>query len=261
MTKVLMALVLMSFGTAHAFEYALHFTPPSGAKGVNVVGYDITADGEVSGLVHYALTRCTGGRGAHCITTQYDFTGTWDSFGNPTGLVAGAPTAPTPLYVDGTITVYADNGTSKTGSDSSIPGVVKGFVNTPSSHYSWQSPNGQLYVIADAPYTFSAALLSDGDFNLNIAQATVSATPSGTLAGIPDQGAVSITSNGCGAVVAPGASCAYGVTYDPSTIRCTPSTQGLAYTHVTLTLTTDAGQNFDFTQIYTVTGVPVCDDD
>ena len=28
-------LVLMSFGTAHAYEYKLQFTPPSGARGVN----------------------------------------------------------------------------------------------------------------------------------------------------------------------------------------------------------------------------------
>jgi len=54
--------------------------------------------------------------------------------------------------------------------------------------------------------------------------------------------------------------CAYVVTYDPTTIQCTPSTQGLVYTTITLTLATDAGENFDFTQIYTVTGVPVCDD-
>jgi hypothetical protein len=71
---------------------------------------------------------------------------------------------------------------------------------------------------------------------------------------------VSISSDGCGPSVSPGASCAYVVTYDPTTIQCTPSTQGLIYTTITLTLTTDAAQNFDFTQIYTVTGVPVCDD-
>jgi len=35
MKKVLVALVLMSFGTAHAYEYKLQFTPPSGARGVN----------------------------------------------------------------------------------------------------------------------------------------------------------------------------------------------------------------------------------
>jgi hypothetical protein len=35
----------------------------------------------------------------------------------------------------------------------------------------------------------------------------------------------------------------------------------LIYTTVTLTLATDAAQSFDFTQVYTVTGVPVCDDD
>jgi hypothetical protein len=260
MKKILAALAMMSFGTAHAYEYTLQFTPPSGAKNVNVVGYDFTADGGVSGLIHYALTRCSSGRGAHCTTTQYDYSATWDSFGHPTGSVAGAPTAPAPLYVDGTRTVYADNGTSKTGSDTALAGVDKGFVMTPSPHYSWQAPSGQLFVIPDAPYTFSAPLLSDGDFNVDVAQVTVSAAPSGSLGGVPDQGVVSISSNGCGASVAPGASCAYAVTYDPTTIRCTPSTQGLIYTTVTLTLSTDAGQNFDFTQIYTVTGVPVCDD-
>jgi hypothetical protein len=260
MKKVLAAIALMLFGTAHAYEYKLQFAPPPGAKGINIVGYAFTDTGGVSGLVHYAVTRCSSGRGAHCITTQYDFSATWDLFGNATGLVAGAPTAPAPLYVDGTQTVYADNGTNKTGSDSAIAGADKGFVITPSSHYSWQSPNGQLSVIPDSPYTFSASLLSDGDFNLNVAQATVSAAPSGYLAGVPNQGAISITSDGCGPSVSPGASCAYVVTYDPTTIQCTPSTQGLIYTTITLTLATDAGQSFDFTQIYTVTGVPVCDD-
>jgi len=38
-----------------------------------VVGNAFTDAGGVSGLVHYALTRCSGGRGAHCITTQYDY--------------------------------------------------------------------------------------------------------------------------------------------------------------------------------------------
>ena len=260
MRKVLAAIALMLFGTAHAYEYKLQFAPPPGARGVNVVGYAFTDAGGVSGLVHYAVTHCSSGRGAHCITTQYDYSATWDLIGNLTGSVAGAPTAPAPLYVDGTKTVYADNGTNQTGSDSAISGVDKGFVITPSSHYMWQSPNGQLSVIPDAPYTFSASLLSDGDFNLSVAQVTVSAAPSGYLAGFPDQGAVSISSDGCGTSVSPGASCAYVVTYDPTTIQCTPSTQGLIYTTVTLTLATDAAQNFDFTQIYTVTGVPVCDE-
>jgi len=260
MKKVLALLVLMLSGTAQAYEYTLQFAPPSGAKEVNVVGYAFTADGGVTGLIHYALTRCTSGRGAHCTTTRYDYTATWDQFGHATGSVAGAPAAPTPLYVDGTQTVYADNGTNKTGSDSAIPGVAKGFVITPSSHYNWQTTSGQYFVIPDASFGFSAALVSNGDFDLNIVDVAVSAAPSGTLGGVPDQGTVSI-SNGCGPVVAAGTSCAFGVTYDPTTIRCTPSPYGFIYTTVTLTLTTDAGQTFDFTQGYTVTGVPICDDD
>src|SRR5712664_109486 len=92
MKKVLVALVLMLFGTAHAYEYKLQFAPPPGARGINVVGYALADGGGVSGLVHYAITRCSSGRGAHCITTQYDFSATWDLFGNPTGSGAvGAP--------------------------------------------------------------------------------------------------------------------------------------------------------------------------
>jgi len=260
MKKILLALALMSSGTAHAYEYTLQFTPPPGAKDIRVVGYTLNADGGVTGLVHYAITRCSSGRGAHCVTTQYDYTATWDPFGHATGLVAGAPTAPPPLYVNGTKTVYADNGTNQTGSDSAITGVDKGFVNTPSPHYTWQSPSGQILVIPDAPYSFSVSLLSDGDFPVDVAQVAVSAAPSGSLSGVPNQGAVSVTSDGCGPSIAPGTSCAYTVTYDPTTIKCTGSTQGLAYTTLTLTLSTNAGQNFDFTQIYTVTGIPICDD-
>jgi hypothetical protein len=260
MKKILVALVLMLSGTAYAYEYTLQFTPPPGAKGINVVGYALTADGGVTGLVHYAITRCSSGRGAHCVTTQYDFSATWDQFGNSTGMVAGAPVALAPLYVDGTKTVYADNGTNKTGNDSALTGADKGFVVTPSPHYAWQTPSGQIQVIPDAPYTFSASLLSNGDFNVDVAQVAVSVAPSGYLAGVPNQGAVSVTTDGCGPSVAPGASCAYTITYDPTTIQCTGSTQGLAYTTLTLTLSTDAGQTFDFTQIYTVTGVPICDD-
>src|SRR5258708_28945580 len=104
MKKVLVALVLMLFGTAHAYEYKLQFAPPPGARGINVVGYAFTDAGGVSGLVHYAITRRSSGRGAHCITTQYHYSATWDLFANPTGSVAAATTAPAPLYVDGTLT-------------------------------------------------------------------------------------------------------------------------------------------------------------
>jgi hypothetical protein len=257
MNKALTALALLLLASPSlAYEYKLQFTPPSGARGVNVVGYALSDTG-VSGLIHYSLVHCSSGRGAHCITTQYDFTGSWDFLGNPTGGTAGAPVAPAPLSVDGTRTVYANDGIHITGSDSAIAGVDKGFVITPSSHYTWQTPNNQYAVIPDAPYTFSASLSSDGDFDLNIADVVVSVANSGALGNA--QGAVSITANGCGPSVAPGASCTLTVTYDPTPIRCTPSAQGLVYTTVTLTLATDAGANVDFTQRYTVTGVPYCD--
>src|SRR5258708_33882604 len=110
MKKVLVALVLMLFGTAHAYEYKLQFAPPPGARGINVVGYALTDAGGVSGLVHYAITRCSSGRGAHCITTQYDYSATWHLFGNPTGSAAGAPPAPPPRTVKRPPPVYPAKG-------------------------------------------------------------------------------------------------------------------------------------------------------
>jgi hypothetical protein len=41
---------------------------------------------------------------------------------------------------------------------------------------------------------------------------------------------------------------------------CTASPYGYAYTGIDLSLVTDAGINTDFTQRFTVTGVPICDD-
>jgi hypothetical protein len=50
------------------------------------------------------------------------------------------------------------------------------------------------------------------------------------------------------------------ISYDPTTITCTYSPYGYAYTGIDLALATDAGTNKDFTQRFTVTGVPICDD-
>jgi len=45
-----------------------------------------------------------------------------------------------------------------------------------------------------------------------------------------------------------------------ASIMCTYSPYGYAYTGIDLALATDAGANKDFTQRFTVTGVPICDD-
>jgi hypothetical protein len=50
------------------------------------------------------------------------------------------------------------------------------------------------------------------------------------------------------------------VSYNPTTIQCTGSPYGYAYTGIDLSLITDAGANTDFTQRFTITGAPICDD-
>lgn len=256
MKKLFAALALLfASGTADAFEYTLQFPVLS----ATVVGYSFLDTGGVSGAASYSIRRCTSGRGARCITTHYDYTVTWDFFGNITSTVAGAPVVPAVLYVDGTKTVYADDYTHTTGADSALVGAHKGFVTTPSSHYEWQTPNGQSAVIPFAPYTFTASLLSDGDFDLNIAAVLADAAPNGTLTPVPGIGTATVSANDCGNVVSPGVLCSISVTYDPTGIVCTPSPYGYAYIKITLPLMTDAPFNVGFTQVYTMTGVPYCD--
>jgi len=50
------------------------------------------------------------------------------------------------------------------------------------------------------------------------------------------------------------------VSYDPTSIKCTGSPYGYAYTRIDLSLVTNAGATIDFTEGFTVTGVPICDD-
>ncbi|MGK4277439.1 hypothetical protein, partial [Escherichia coli] len=57
-----------------------------------------------------------------------------------------------------------------------------------------------------------------------------------------------------------GSACSVTVTYIPMTIKCTSDAYGYAYTQIDLSLVTDAGANTDFTEGFTITGVPICDD-
>ncbi len=199
-------------------------------------------------------TSACSGRGCHVITTYHYNTCTWDLYGNLLSVAAGAPPAQSPLYTNGTEVVYAVSGSSTTGRDTG----GFGFVDTPAAHYSWQTPNGAYEVIPDAPYSVSATLVSDGDLPLNFGPASVVAQVSGTIT--PSPGKASISSNSCTGSLAPLLTCTVTVTYDPTTIACTPSPYGYAYTGIDLSLSTNSGTNPDFTQKYTVTGVPICDD-
>lgn len=247
--------VLLSSHFAFAYEYPLHFTPQAGARGLNVAGYQFNGN-TVIGNCSYSITTAGSGRGGHGSTTYHYNTCTWDLYGNLVSLtpVASAPTAPPVLSQSGTEIVYAVDGSSFTGVDTR----GFGFVNTPASHYSWQTANGGYAVIPYATYTITATLISDGDIPLAFDGADVVASISGTIT--PSPGTASVASTTCPSSVAVGATCSVTVSYNPTTIQCTPSPYGYAYTKIDLSLITDAGASTDFTQGFTITGVPVCDD-
>jgi len=137
---------------------------------------------------------------------------------------AGSTVRAPPLYTSGTEIVYATNGSTTTGHDTRN----FGFVDTPSSHYSWLTPNGGIAVISDAPYQIPITLISDGDFALNVVDASVT----------PQIYGYYTPAAGDAMILTTPASASYvrvdvhvTVTYDPTTIRCTGSPYGYAYPH------------------------------
>jgi hypothetical protein len=69
-----------------------------------------------------------------------------------------------------------------------------------------------------------------------------------------------VSATTCTSSIARGTACSVTVNYNPKTIKCTASPYGYAYTKVSLSLVTNAGASTDFTQGFTITGVPICDD-
>jgi hypothetical protein len=255
MKRSLLTLILIGAHIAYAYEYKLQFTPQSGARGLVVAGYQFNANTVVGNCSYYTVSAGSG-RGAHSTTTYHYNTCSWDLFGNLISLTpaSSAPVAPPPISQTGTEIVYAVSGASSTGQDTR----GFGFVSTPSSHYTWQTANGGYAVIPYAVYPITATLLSDGDFPLNFAGATVASSVSGYYT--PSPGTATVSASTCGSSVPPGTTCSLTVSYDPTTIKCTGSPYGYAYTRIDLSLITDAGANIDFTEGFTITGVPICDD-
>src|ERR1035441_5980999 len=138
MKRLLLTLLLLGAHFAYAHEFKLQFTPPGGAQGLVVAGFLFDGNTVVGNCSYYTVS-VGSGRGAHTVKTYHYNTCSWDLFGNLLSLspVSKAPVAPPPLSQTGTEIFYAFDGTSSTGVDSG----GFGFVNTPSSHYSWQSVN------------------------------------------------------------------------------------------------------------------------
>jgi hypothetical protein len=255
MRRLLLTLILLGAHMAYAYEYKLQFTPQGGAYGLAVAGYEFNGSTVVGNCSFYTVT-VGSGRGAHGTKTYHYNTCSWDLFGNLISLtpVSSALVAPPPISQNGTKIVYAISGTSSTGQDTR----GFGFVSTPSSHYSWQTVNHGYAVIPYAVYTITATLISDGDFPLDFDGATVAASASGFYT--PSPGTATVSATTCASSVAAGSTCSVTVSYNPTTIQCTGSPYGYGYTKIDLSLITDAGANTDFTEGFTITGVPVCDD-
>jgi len=254
MKRTLFTLILLCIAqVASAYEYHLQFTPQSGARGLVVAGYKFAGDTAVGNCSYYTVSACSG-RGCHGITTYHYNTCTWDLYGNLLNMTPGAPTVPKPLYQTGTEIVYATSGTERTGADTRN----FGFVSTPSSHYTWQTPNAGYAVIPDAVHSIMATLISDGDFAVDFTGSRVVPQTFGTIT--PSPGSAIISADTCVGRVAPGATCTVTVSYNPKTISCTASPYGFAYTGIDLSLFSDAGTSTNFTERFTVTGVPICDD-
>ena len=251
MTRLFFAGCLFAAHMAYAYEYKLQFAPPSGANGVTVAGYQFNTNTVIGNCSYYTSS---GGRYSHPVWHYNSCS--WDIFGNVLSMtaVSSAPVASAVLSTNGTEIIYASNGSSKTGRDTR----GFGFVNTPSPHYSWQTTSGGYVVISDALLTVTVALVSDGDFPLDFYRASVSASVFGTLT--PSSGSASVSSTTCPSSLSPGTPCSVTISYNPRTIVCTASPYGYGYTGIDLSVATNSGPSTDWTERFTITGIPICDD-
>jgi hypothetical protein len=257
MIKRLFGMLILVLGSrlAQAYENPLQFTAPSGARGVTVAGYAIVGE-TVHGTCSYYTSLSSGGRGARTIITYHYNACVWDLFGNliSTVPVTSAPLPPRMISTSAYEVVYASNGKSNTGLDKR----GFGFVNTPTAHYTWETPNGGYAVIGNSNYVFSVILTSDGDFPLVIDKVDIEMAVSGLMT--TKAGTAKLLSTSCGSLLPVHSTCSVSISYNPATIGCTTSPYGFAYTVLDLALVTDAGTNPAFKHGFTITGVPICSD-
>lgn len=256
MRKALPLLFLAMSLPSFAYEYHLQYPP--GGKGLVVIGERYNVDGTVSGSITYYTQTCTGRTCGP--RTYFNKSGTWDGQGDFISATDTPWHAQSPIATNGTEVIYATSGPSKTGRDTR----GFGFIDTPAPHFTWQSVdqpcggtfpsfNACYYVIPYAPFTFTLTVLSDGDLPLNVSSESIVTAPSGYYT--PSGGTGTVVSDTCHAV-APGATCTVTVVYDPTTIASTGSPYGYAYTTLTITLNSNAGNMPSWMTRFTLTGVP-----
>jgi len=240
MKKILnaIAVLIMLSVSAFAHEYPLQFTAPPGARGLVVAGYQITA-GIVTGTCSYRVVTSGSGRGGgyHTTTTYHNQTCTWDLTGNLLGVTAAAPATPSVLSTDGTRTVYGSDGNSTAGWDSALL-PNHGYVDTPSSHYTWgpfTPPTGP------AAETVTLTLASDGDFNFPLNVTDLSETTNLAQS--------QMVATDCVGVVASGSSCSITIYYDPTRLAY-PT--GLMYDTLTVMVQSDSPQAAVYSWRFTI---------
>jgi hypothetical protein len=244
MNLLLLALTVAGFvQRARAYEYPLQFTPNSAYRDLVVAGYRFEGN-EVVGNCSYSVMPSSSGKGGgHGVEIQvHEQTCRWDLYGNLLHVTPGAPLAPSPLRVNGTMTVYAANKNGGfTGRDTMIQGG--GFVNTPGSHYSWLTPNANTVIPQQqSVYSTVITLKSDGDVPLEITALDASSLRS----------RAGVESTTCSGQIQPDATCSITVKFDYTKLN---SPSALVYDTLRIKLKSDAGAASDFIRSYTI-GVP-----
>ncbi len=242
---MILAAGLCAAGPAGAYEYGLQFTPNPGARGLVVAGYGFsgaTVVGDCSYEIVSGGSGKGGGGGGH--TTYYYQTCTWDLHGNLLGIVAGAPTPPTPLSTAGGIVVYAQDAQGDTTGFDTTRNLA--FVNTASAQYAWVTQPTYVFLPNQKPKNLTLTIQSVGDFPLVVS----GIDPVAALA------KASVKSTTCQpAPVPPGQTCKIVVTYDPSRLPRgdDPYT---AYDTLTVGIVANSGQAPDFSESVEVPVAP-----
>jgi hypothetical protein len=225
---------------AQAYEYPLQFTSNLPLRDLVVEGYRFEGN-EVVGNCSYRVMLGSSGKsgGNHGKVQIHEQTCRWDLYGNLLRVTPGAPAVPSPIQINGTMTIYATSAQGgSTGRDRKMPGG--GFVNTPGSHYSWLTPNTPVAITQQQiDYSTVITLKSDGDAPLDIIALDANSV----------SGRAVVETTTCSGPVQPDATCSITVRFAFSKLS---SAGGLSYDTLTIKLKSDAGVASDFIQSYTI---------